>query len=107
MAKEIFIDLLAGAYHLQREYVLEKHLVYSIKICANIDRYFSLDVQLNRFDSSLKHYFFAADDREANMKKWQEITDYIATATEPQRRGRAQESRIFQPLRRCRDQRNL
>ncbi len=83
MAKETFIDLLAAAYHLQREYVLEKHLVYSIKICANIDRYFSLDVQLNRFGSSLKHYFFAADDREANMKKWQEITDYIATATEP------------------------
>lgn len=83
MAKETFIDLLTAAYHLQREYVLEKHLVYSIKICANIDRYFSLDVQLNRFGSSLKRYFFAADDREANMKKWQEITDYIATATEP------------------------
>lgn len=81
MAKEIFIDLLAAAYHLQREYVLEKHLVNSIKICVNIDRYFSLDVQLNQFGSSLKHYFFYGDDG-MNTEKWQEITDYIATAKE-------------------------
>lgn len=83
MGKVLFMDLLSAAYHLQREYVLEKHLVYSIKICVNVDRYFSIDVQLTRFGSSLKHYIFAGDNKAENMRKWQEITDYIATATEP------------------------
>ena len=83
MAKVLFFDLLSAAYHLQREYVLEKHLVYSIKICVNVDRYFSIDVQLTRFGSSLKHYIFDSDDKAENMRKWQEVMDYIATATEP------------------------
>lgn len=83
MGKILFFDLLSAAYHLQREYVLEKRLVNSIKICVDVDRYFSIDVQLTRFGSSLRHYIFYGDDKTKNMRKWQEIMDYIATATEP------------------------
>lgn len=83
MGKVLFMDLLSAAYHLQREYVLEKHLVHSIKICVNVDRYFSIDVQLTRFGSSLRHYIFGGDSNADNMRKWQEVMDYIATATEP------------------------
>lgn len=82
MGKVLFMDFLSAAYHLQREYVLEKHLVYSIKICVNVDRYFSIDVQLTRFGSSLKHFIFDGDEG-ANTKKWNEITYYIAAATGP------------------------
>jgi hypothetical protein len=83
MGKVLFMDLLSAAYHLQREYVLEKHLVNSIKICVDVDRYFSIDVQLTRFGSSLRHYIFEGDNKAENMRKWQEVMDYIATATEP------------------------
>ena len=83
MGKVVFLDLLSAAYHIQREYVLEKRLVNSIKICVNVDKYFSIDVQLTRFESSLKHYIFYGDNKDESMRKWQEIMDYIATATEP------------------------
>lgn len=83
MAKVLFFDLLSAAYHLQREYVLEKHLVHSIKICVDVDRYFSIGVQLTRFGSSLKHYIFEGDNKTESMRKWQEVMDYIATAKEP------------------------
>lgn len=83
MGKILFLDLLSAAYHLQREYVLEKRLVNSIKICVNVDKYFSIDVQLTRFGDSLKHYFFYGGNKVETKRKWQEIIDYIATATEP------------------------
>lgn len=82
-AKEVPIDYLAAAYQLVREYVLRKQMVYSIKICVNIDEYFSVDVQLNRFESSLKHYiWFGIGNEEENQRKWKEIMDYINSSTE-------------------------
>lgn len=89
------MDILSGAFQLMREYVLEKRTVYSIKIGVNIDEYFSIDVQLNRFQSSLKHYFWFIDKHGENQRKWKEIKEYIESSTDRKETAKERIERLY------------